>query len=82
MTIIKLRGVKNLASDIRLNQLYNQFEVLLSELRKRALPDTIAETINKEVEEINTSNSLTTNDLRKVIKKNFKTDRKRLKVSS
>lgn len=69
MTIIKLRGVKNLASDIRLNQLYNQFEVLLSELRKRALPDTIVETINKEVEEINTSNSLTTNDLRKVIKK-------------
>ena len=47
MTIIKLRGVKNLASDIRLNQLYNQFEVLLSELRKRALPDTIVETINK-----------------------------------
>lgn len=69
MTIIKLRGVKNLESDIRLNQLYNQFDVLLSELRKRELPDAVVETINKEVEEINTSDSLTTNDLRKVIKK-------------
>lgn len=69
MTIIKLRGVKNLESDTRLNQLYNQFDVLLSELRKRELPDAVVETINKEVEEINTSNSLTTNDLRKVIKK-------------
>ena len=33
-TIIKLRGVKNLESDIRLSQLYNQFDILLSELRK------------------------------------------------
>ena len=68
MTIIKLRGV-NLESDIRLSQLYNQFDVLLSELRNKQLPSAIVETINKEVEEINTSNSLTTNDLRKVIKK-------------
>ena len=69
MTIIKLRGVNNLESDIRLSQLYNQFDVLLSEVRNKQLPDAIAETINKEVEEINTSNSLTTNDLRKIIKK-------------
>ncbi|WCM42346.1 hypothetical protein MG290_01360 [Flavobacterium sp. CBA20B-1] len=69
MTINKLRGVKNLDSDIRLNQLYNQFDVLLSELRNRRLPDSIIQTINSEVEEINTSNSLTTADLRKVIKK-------------
>ncbi|UUV21210.1 hypothetical protein [Paenimyroides aestuarii] len=68
-TINKLRGVKNLDSDIRLNQLYTQFDTLLSELRNRQLPDAIVETINSEVEEINTSNSLTTNDLRKVIKK-------------
>ncbi len=68
-TIIKLRGVKNLESDIRLSQLYNQFDILLSELRKKQLPDSIIETINNEVEEINTSNSLTTADLRKVIKK-------------
>ncbi|MEG0917934.1 MAG: hypothetical protein RSF68_13055 [Myroides sp.] len=69
MTIIKLRGVKNLASDIRLNQLYSQFDTLLSELRKKEVPDSIIQTINNEVEEINTSDSLTTNDLRKVIKK-------------
>ncbi len=69
MTIIKLRGVKNLASDIRLSQLYSQFDTLLSELRKKELPDSIIQTVNNEVEEINTSNSLTTNDLRKVIKK-------------
>lgn len=69
MTIIKLRGVKNLAADHRLNQLYNQFDLLLTELRKKQLPDAIVATINKEVEEINTSDSLTTNDLRKVIKK-------------
>lgn len=69
MTINKLRGVKNLDSDIRLNQLYNQFDTLLNELRYRRLPDSIIQTINNEVEEINTSNSLTTADLRKVIKK-------------
>ena len=69
MTIIKLRGVKNLASDIRLNQLYSQFDILLSELRKKEVPNSIIQTINNEVEEINTSDSLTTNDLRKVIKK-------------
>ena len=69
MTIIKLRGVKNLASDHRLNQLYNQFDVLLSELRNRQLPSVIVEAINKDVEEIHMSNSLTTNDLRKVMKK-------------
>lgn len=69
MNIIKLRGVKNLASDVRLNQLYSQFDTLLSELRKKELPDSIIQTINNEVEEINTSDSLTTNDLRKVIKK-------------
>lgn len=69
MTIIKLRGVKNLASDTRLNQLYSQFDTLLSELRKKEVPDSIIQTINNEVEEINTSDSLTTNDLRKVIKK-------------
>jgi len=69
MTLIKLRGVKNLESDIRLNQLYSQFDTLLSELRKKELPDSFIQTINNEVEEINTSDSLTTNDLRKVIKK-------------
>ena len=69
MTIIKLRGVKNLESDIRLNQLYSQFDILLSELRKKEVTDSIIQTINNEVEEINTSDSLTTNDLRKVIKK-------------
>lgn len=69
MTIIKLRGVKNLATDIKLNQLYNQFDALLLELRKVDLPDTIIQLINKEVEEINTSNAVTTADLRKVIKK-------------
>jgi len=69
MTIIKLRGVKNLESDIRLNQLYSQFDTLLSELRKKEVPDSIIQTINNEVEEINTSDSLTTKDLRKVIKK-------------
>jgi len=67
MTIIKLRGV-NLESDIKLSQLYNQFDTLLSELRKRVLPDSIIQTINNEVEEINTSHSLTTTDLRKLIK--------------
>lgn len=69
MTIIKLRGVKNLASDIRLSQLYSQFDTLLNELRKKDVPDSIIQTINNEVEEINTSDSLTTNDLRKAIKK-------------
>jgi len=72
MTIIKLRGVKNLESDIRLSQLYSQFDILLSELRKKELPDSIIQTINNEVEEINTSDSLTTNAILRLIEKDLK----------
>lgn len=69
MRIIELK-VKNIISeDIKLNQIYNQFDTLLKELRKRKLPDSIVQSINKDVEELNSSTLIGT-DLRKLIKKN------------
>lgn len=69
MTIIKLKQLPKSVSDYRLFEIYNQFDMLLSELRKRELADTIIQTINKEVQEINSNHSSTPNDLRKLVKK-------------
>src|SRR5690606_9015613 len=66
MRIIELKN-KNNSEDIKLNQIYNQFNALLKELRKRKLPDSIVQSINKEVEELNSSTLIGT-DLRKLIK--------------
>ena len=69
MTILRLREIKNLSNDSRLSEIYNQFAILLSELRKKELPESMILSINNEVEEINKSGILNSNDLRKLIKK-------------
>ncbi len=55
------------ATDVKLNNIYIQFNEVLKALGKRELPDTISDLINLEVAEINTT-PLTGNDLRKLIK--------------
>ena len=67
MNIIELKVKKNISEDIKLSQIYDQFNTLLKELRKRKLPDSTVQSINKDVEELNTT-ILTGTDLRKLIK--------------
>lgn len=69
MTIIKLKQLPKTVSDFRLIEIHSQFDTLLTELRKRALPEAIVQTINKEVEEINADYSIISKDFRKLIKK-------------
>lgn len=68
MNIIEFKVKQSASDDVKLNQIGNQFHLLLKELRKRQLPDAIIQSINKEVEELN-STTLINTDLRKLIKK-------------
>lgn len=68
MNIIEFKVKQSASDDVKLNQIGNQFHLLLKELRTRQLPDAIIQTINKEVEVLN-STILINTDLRKLIKK-------------
>jgi len=58
MQITELKNLPD-TSDEKLKLAYNQFELLLAELRTKQLPDTIVEIINQDVSDIN---GLTTPD--------------------
>jgi hypothetical protein len=58
MQITELKNLPD-TSDEKLKLAYNQFELLLAELRTKQLPDTIVEIINQDVSDIN---GLTTSD--------------------
>jgi uncharacterized membrane protein len=83
MNIIELKNRPNISTDIKLSKIYSQFEALLSELKKKELPQNIITTINKSVEEINSS-SLTGIQLRKLVIQNqttiLKQTEKELKI--
>lgn len=68
MKIIELNQKKDIAKNARFKKTYVQFEKLLFELRKRDLPDGLVMSINKDIEELN-STSITGDDMRKIIKK-------------
>ena len=65
MQIIELKNLPD-NSDEKLNLAYLQFQQLLSELRKKHLPDVIVETVNQDVNDINV---LTTPDEFKAVLK-------------
>ena len=65
MQIIELKNLP-FNSDEKLNLAYLQFQQLLSELRKKHLPDVIVEIINQDVNDIN---ALTTPDEFKAVLK-------------
>ncbi len=69
MNIIELKDRQNISDDIKLNRMYSQFGELLSELKKKELPQNIITFINECIEQINAS-SLTGNELRKLVKHN------------
>lgn len=67
MTIIELIQKPENDSNIKLKEAYLQFEKLLMELRKRELPVSFLVSINKDIEELN-STSKSGNELRKIVK--------------
>ncbi len=68
MKINELDPMPDIEKNVKLKETYVQFEKLLLELRKRDLPDGLMMSINKNIDEMNsTSNS--GDDMRKIIKK-------------
>lgn len=67
MNINDLNQKPGIGNDIRLNELYLQFEKLLIEIRKKELPDSFVASVNKDIEELN-SISVSGDELRKIIK--------------
>src|SRR6478609_716757 len=67
MNIIELKERQNISDNIKLNRIYVQFGELLKELRKKDLPQKIIESINQDIEELN-STSHTSNDFSKLTK--------------
>ena len=55
MEIIQLNEKDIIIADAKLNKAYLQFQELLQELRKRELPEKIAEFINHSIEDLNSS---------------------------
>ncbi|WP_300492212.1 hypothetical protein [Flavobacterium sp.] len=67
MKIIELKEIQNTSENSKLPPLYTQFQKLLEELRKKELPDTLIESINQDIEVLNTT-TLTDDKLRKLFK--------------
>lgn len=67
MSIIDLKERPDTTNDFKLNILYLQFEKLLSELRKKILPQDTYNFINERIERVNIS-SFIGNDFKKLIK--------------
>ena len=57
MNILSLELSTDINSNSNLKERVDHFENLLSELRKRALPDALIQSINKAIEEIHTASS-------------------------
>jgi len=53
MKIILLKENENVRIDMKISQYFNQFDLLLNELRNREMPDKIIQSINSDLEEIN-----------------------------
>ena len=69
MSIVELKERPNISTNDKLNNAYVQLGEFLKELRKRELPHSVVESVNLNIEEVNTS-SLEGSDLRKLVKKN------------
>ena len=68
MKIIELQQKPDIEKNVKLKEAYIQFEKLLFELRKKDLPDGLVMSINKDIEELNTTSS-SGDEMRKIIKK-------------
>jgi len=68
MKIIELNQKLDIDKNVKLKETYVQFEKLLFELRKRDLPAELVNSINKDIDEMN-STSISEDDIRKIIEK-------------
>jgi hypothetical protein len=68
MKINELNQKPGIQKNIKLNELYVQFEKLLIELQKRDLPVGLVRSINKDIEEMNLT-SISEGDMFKILKK-------------
>ena len=67
MDIIKLRDRQDIFSDVKLRRVYSQFVEFLRELEKKKLSQSVVDSINNHVQEINSS-SLTGNELMNIVR--------------
>ena len=67
MIIIEWKKREELLENVKRNRVYVQFQKLLSELRKKELPHEIIESINQDIEDINSTSSQG-KELRKSVK--------------
>lgn len=68
MKITELHQKSDIEKNVRLKGIYFQFEKLLIELRKRDLPDGLVMSINRDIEELN-STSISEREMIKKIEK-------------
>lgn len=67
MNRIELKERQDNSGNNKLSRIYDQLGELLKELKKKELPHQIIESVNQDVEELN-STTLTSNELRKLVK--------------
>lgn len=67
MSIIELKERQDLSGNDKVNRIYSQVREFLTELKKRQLPSKIAESINKDIDELNFT-TLTGDALRRLVK--------------
>jgi hypothetical protein len=67
MDIIELKERDDILENVKLRRIYVQFQELLKELRKKELPHKIFESVNHDIEDLN-SISLTGKELKKSFK--------------
>jgi len=65
MNIIEPKERNDISEDVNSSRIYTQFQKLIEELKDRELPDKIIETVNKDIEDLN-STSLIGKELRKL----------------
>ena len=66
MNIIELKERESFSENIKTNRVYLKFKKLLKELIKKDLPSIIVESVNHDIEELN-STSFTDKNLRKLV---------------
>ena len=69
MEIFELKEKESISENVKINRIYIQFQKILKELRKKELPESIVESINQRIEELN-SISHRNKELKKLFKQN------------
>lgn len=67
MNIVEPKERQDLSGSIKLSRIYDQLAELLKELKKKELPHKVIESVNQDIEELN-STPLTGIELRRLVK--------------